>query len=112
MIENKKGKNISDDDESSSSEDGDNDKSYQTSKNNKKATIDKSKKIYESVSFSYNNSMTGLGFRSLINVLARKLPQFDGTNFTRWKQMMKTYLVGLHQQLWKIVRNVVEERQI
>jgi hypothetical protein len=53
--------------------------------------------------------MTSLDFRSLINVLARKLPQFDGTNFTRWKQMMKTYLVGLHQQLWKIVRNVVEE---
>jgi hypothetical protein len=32
-----------------------------------------------------------------------KLPQFDGTNFAKWKHMMKAYLTGLSLELWNIV---------
>jgi hypothetical protein len=49
--------------------------------------------------------MPNIDSRSLINVYAGKLPQFDGTNFVKWKHMMKTYLIGIHLELWKIVRN-------
>jgi hypothetical protein len=24
------------------------------------------------------------------------LPHFDGTNFTKWKHLMRAYLIGLH----------------
>jgi hypothetical protein len=61
-------KKINDDDETSSSEDVDDYKSYQTSKNSKKVTIHKNKKAYMSLSFSYNNSTTDIYSRSPINV--------------------------------------------
>jgi hypothetical protein len=32
-----------------------------------------------------------------------KLPQFDGTNFAKWKHVMKAYLTGLSLELWNIV---------
>jgi hypothetical protein len=32
-----------------------------------------------------------------------KLPQIDGTNFAKWKHMMKVYLTGLSLELWNIV---------
>jgi hypothetical protein len=32
-----------------------------------------------------------------------KLPQFDGTEFAKWKHMMKDYLTGLSLELWNIV---------
>lgn len=81
-MEKKKGKNImSNEDESSSSEYGDDDRSYQTSKSTKKAISDKSNKTYESISFNYNKSTTNLNSGSIINVPCGKLPHFDETNF-------------------------------
>jgi hypothetical protein len=32
-----------------------------------------------------------------------KLPQFDGTNFAKWKHLMKAYLNGLNLELWNVV---------
>ena len=34
---------------------------------------------------------------------AGKLPQFDGTNFAKWKHMMKAYLFRLYPEMWNIV---------
>lgn len=98
-------KKISYNDEANNNEEDDDDKSYQTS-NNETKTI-KSKKTCGRVSFNYNNSMTNLDYRSIINVSAKKLPPFDGTNFAKQKHMMNTYLVGLDPKLWDIVKNEV-----
>jgi hypothetical protein len=38
-----------------------------------------------------------------ITIPVGKLPQFDGTNFAKWKHMMKAYLTGLSLELWNIV---------
>ena len=38
-----------------------------------------------------------------INIPMGKLPQFDGTNFAKWKHMTKAYLIGLHPKMWNIV---------
>jgi hypothetical protein len=38
-----------------------------------------------------------------------KVPHFDGINFAKSKYMMKAYLVGLHPELWEIVKNGVNE---
>ena len=40
--------------------------------------------------------------------LAGKLSCFDGTNFAKWKHLMRAYLVGLHPGIWEIVCNGVE----
>jgi hypothetical protein len=39
----------------------------------------------------------------MISIPVGKLPQFDGTNFAKWKHMMKAYLTGLNLELWNIV---------
>jgi hypothetical protein len=51
---------------------------------------------------SYSNSIPNLDHRSLVNVSTGKLPQFDGTNFAKWKHVMKTYLIELHLELWEL----------
>jgi hypothetical protein len=38
-----------------------------------------------------------------VTIPVGKLPQFDGTNFAKWKHMMKAYLTGLSLELWNIV---------
>jgi hypothetical protein len=38
-----------------------------------------------------------------ITIPVGKLPQFDGTNFAKWKHMMKAYLNSLSLELWNIV---------
>lgn len=68
-------------DKSNSSEDGDDDESYEISKRNIKKENKDNKNVYGKVPLNYNISMTNIDPRSLVNVLARKLPQFDGTNF-------------------------------
>jgi hypothetical protein len=98
-------------DKSNSSEDGDDDESYEISKRNIKKENKDNKNVYGKVPLNYNISMTNIDPRSLVNVLARKLPQFDGTNFEKWKHMIKTYLIGLHPELWEIVRNGLQEPQ-
>ena len=94
---------------SSSSEDGDDDASYHVSKeqekNKKKGNKDKgssNKKKYSAVSINYSY-LTNRDRKSFINVPAGKLPHFDGTNFAKWKHLMKAYLIGLHPGLWEIV---------
>jgi hypothetical protein len=42
-------------------------------------------------------------FKDDIAIPVGKLPQFDGTNFAKWKNMMKAYLTGLSSELWNIV---------
>jgi hypothetical protein len=38
-----------------------------------------------------------------VTIPVGKLAQFDGTNFAKWKHMMKAYLTGLSLELWNIV---------
>jgi hypothetical protein len=60
-----------------------------------------SKSDYRSVSFNYDSLDTKSKHDATIPV--GKLPQFDGTNFSKWKHMMKDYLTGLSLKLWNIV---------
>jgi hypothetical protein len=93
---------------SSSTKDGDDDESYQVSKGGKKQSKGKgSDNKYVAVSFNYS-SMTNNNHRPYINVPMGKLPRFDGTNFAKWKHLMRAYLVGLHPGIWEIVHNGVE----
>jgi hypothetical protein len=109
--ERKKGKKILKSDESSSSDDGDDDKSCQTNKSGNKKDSKGNKNDYGEVPLNFSVSIPNLDHISLVNVHAWKLPQFDGTNFAKWKHMMKTYLIGLHPELWEIVRSGMEEPQ-
>ena len=78
--------------ESSSTEDGDDDVSYQVSKTNKKDDKGKGNdNKYGAVSFHYP-SMSNHDRRSFINVPTGKLPHFNGTNFVKWKYLMRAYL--------------------
>jgi hypothetical protein len=61
-------------DESSSSDDGDDDKSYQTNKSGNKKDNKGNKNDYVKVPLNYNASMPNLDHRSIINVPAEKLP--------------------------------------
>jgi hypothetical protein len=95
---------------SSSSDDGDDDVSYHISKDSKKREKKKkkdksssNKNKYSAVSFNYSSYFTNRDKKSFINVPAGKLPHFDGTNFAKWKHLMKAYLIGLHPGLWEIV---------
>ena len=77
-----------------------NDESYQVSKGNKKEKKGKGKadnNKYAVVSFNYSSiPMTNHDRRSFINVPAGKLPHFNGTNFAKWKHLMRAYLIGLY----------------
>jgi hypothetical protein len=92
---------------SSSSENGDGDDEYYRTRIPKR-TIKlkpkpkaKSKNDYRSVSFNYDSLETKS--KDDITIPVGKLPQFDGTNFAKWKHMMKAYLTGLSLELWNIV---------
>jgi hypothetical protein len=89
----------------SSSENGDGDDEYygtripkRTIKPKPKA---KSKNDYRSVSFNYDSLDTKS--KDDVTIPVGNLPQFDGTNFAKWKHMMKAYLTGLSLELWNIV---------
>jgi hypothetical protein len=111
--EEKKTYNASSSELSSSSDDGDDDVSYHASKENKK-TKDKgkkkdskdkgsnTKKKYAAISFNHSY-LSNRDRKSFINVPTGKLPHFDGTNFAKWKHLMRAYLIGLHPGLWEIV---------
>lgn len=73
-----------------------------------KAMGDNIKKTYGAICLVYN-PMSNLDSTTPINVHASKLSHLDGTNFTKWKHNMKDYLIGLHPELWKIVKNGVYE---
>ena len=93
-----KASNASSSELSSSSEDGDDDESYRVhSKKDKKGKGKKNDdNKYTTVSFNYSSmSMTNHDRKSFINVPAGKLPHFDGTNFAKWKHLMRVYLVSL-----------------
>ena len=59
---------------------------------------------YAVVSFNYSSMpMTNHDRMSFINVPTGKLPHFDGTNFAKWKNLMRAYLIGLHPGIWEVV---------
>ena len=98
-----KASNASSSELSSSSEDGDDNESYQVhSKKDKKWKGKKNDdNKYAVVSFNYSSmSMTNHDCKSFINVPAGKLPHFDGTNFAKWKHLMRAYL-----GIWEVVCN-------
>ena len=77
-------------------------------KKNGKGKVD-SKNKYAAVSFNYSSMpMTNLDRKSFINVSAGKLPHFDGTNFAKWKHLMRAYLIGHHPGIWEVVCNGFE----
>ena len=61
--------------------------------------------------FLYSAYVPHLDHKSLVNVPEGKLPRFYGTNFAKRKHMMNTYLIGIHPELWEIVRSGMEELQ-
>jgi hypothetical protein len=76
--------------------------SYQVSKGGKKEVKKEgsSSKKYAAVSFNYSStSMSNHDCKSFINVPVGKLPHFDGTNFAKWKHLMRAYLIGLHPSI-------------
>jgi hypothetical protein len=106
-----KASNASSSELSSSSEDGDDDESYQV--HIKKEKKEKGKKNdnnkYVVVSFNYSSmSMTNHDRKSFINMPADKLHHFDGTNFIKWKHLMRAYVIGLHLDIWEVVFNGFE----
>ena len=74
---------------SSSSENGDDDDEYYGARMPKRSLKPKPKpkKAYGSVSFNYDSLNTSS--KDNFTVPVGKLPHFDGTNFTKWKHMMK-----------------------
>jgi hypothetical protein len=107
-LEEAKSSNTSSSELSSSTEDGDDDESYQVSKCGKKESKGKgSDNKYAVISFDYS-SMTNNDRRSFINVPMGKLPHFNGTNFAKWKHLMRAYLIGLHPGIWEIICNGIE----
>ena len=73
-----------------------------------KGKVDSNNK-YAAVSFNYSSMpMTNLDRKSFINVSMGKLPHFDGTNFTKWKHLMRAYLIGLHPDIWEVICNGFE----
>jgi len=82
------------------------------SKENKKEKKEKGKadnNIYTAVSFNYSSiPITNHDRRSFINVPVGKLPYFNGTNFAKWKHLMRLYLIGLYPGIWEIVFNRFE----
>ena len=64
---------------------------------------------YATISFNYfSMPMISHDQRSFINVPTGKLPHFDGTNFAKWKHLMRAYLIGLHSGIWEVVCNGFE----
>jgi hypothetical protein len=108
--EEKKAYDASSSELSSSSDDGDDDVTYHASKGNKNKGKKKDRKDkgsstknkYVTISFNYSY-VSNHDHKSFINVPAGKLPHFDGTNFAKWKHLMRAYLIGLHPSLWKIM---------
>jgi hypothetical protein len=90
---------------SSSSENGDDDDEYYGTRTPKQTIKPmpkhKAKNDYKSVSFNYDSLDTKS--KDDVTIPVGKLPQFDGTNFAKWKHMMKAYLIGLSLELWNIV---------
>jgi hypothetical protein len=90
---------------SSSSENGDGDDEYYGTRISKRTIKPKpkhkAKDDYRSVSFNYDTLDTKS--KDDVTIPVGKLPQFDGTNFAKWKHMMKAYLTGLSLELWNIV---------
>jgi hypothetical protein len=86
---------------SSESENGDDDDEYYAQRLPKRTLNSNTKRSYSSVSFNYDS--INLPTNTHINIPMGKLPQFDRTNFAKWKPMMKAYLIGHHPEMWNIV---------
>ena len=86
---------------SSESENEDDDDEYYAQRLPKRTLKSNTKRSYSSVSFNYDS--INLPTNTHINIPAGKLPQFDGTNFAKWKHMRKAYLIGFHPKMWNIM---------
>ena len=63
---------------------------------------------YAAISSNYSSMpMTNHDRRSFIYIPVGKLPHFDGTNFAKWKHLMRAYLIGL-LGIWEVVCNGFE----
>ena len=82
---------------SSELENGDDDDEYYAQMLPKRTLKSNTKRSYSGVFFNYDS--VNLPTNTHINIPAGKLPQFDGTNFAKWKHMMKAYLIGLHPEM-------------
>jgi hypothetical protein len=59
------------------------------------------KRCYNTTSFNYNNLPHSSAFTS---VPIGKLPsRFDGTNYTKWKYLIKMHLISLSLSIWMVV---------
>jgi len=81
---------------SSESENGDDDDEYYAQRLPKRTLKSNTKRSYSSVSFNYDS--INLSTNTHINIPANKLPQFDGTNFTKWKHMKREFPVSHYKR--------------
>ena len=85
---------------SSELESGYDDDEYYAQRLPKRTLKSNTKRSYSSISFNYDS--INLPTNTHINIPTGMLPQFDGTNFAKWKLMMKAYLIGLHPEMWNM----------
>jgi hypothetical protein len=63
------------------------------------------KRSYNNTSFNYDNLPPSNTFTSVPIV---KAPRFDGTNYTKWRYLMRVHLISLNPSVWTIVHTGVE----
>ena len=82
---------------SNESENGDDDDDeYYAQRLPRRTLKSNTKRSYSSVSFNYDS--INLSTNTHINIPANKLPQFDGTNFTKWKHMKREFPVSHYKR--------------
>jgi hypothetical protein len=63
------------------------------------------KRSYNITSFNYDNLPSSNAFTS---VPVGKALRFDGTDYTKWRYLMKVHLISLNPSVWTIVCSCVE----
>jgi hypothetical protein len=63
------------------------------------------KRSYNTISINYDNSPPSSTFTS---VPIGKAPRFDGTDYTKWRYLMKMHLISLNRSVWTIVHTGVD----
>jgi hypothetical protein len=63
------------------------------------------KRSYSTISFNYKNLPPSNMFTS---VPIGKAPRFDGTDYTKWRYLMRMHLISLNPSVWTIVCTCVE----
>jgi hypothetical protein len=63
------------------------------------------KRSYNTTSFNYDNFTSS---STLTSIPIGKSPRFDGTNYTKWKYVMKMHLISFNLSIWTIVCTSVD----